>query len=65
VRVTRLFRTILGFARSVVAEVTIEAEGPIEVQARPTARRARCGGCGRKGKSPVCQREVRHLADGN
>jgi len=65
VRVTRLFRRILGFARSVVAGVKIEAEGPIEVEARPRARRSRCGGCGRKGKrlhgTQGKVREWRHL----
>lgn len=49
-RVRRLFRTILGFARAVVERVTIEVEGPIEVAAKPSARRARCGGCGQRGK---------------
>jgi len=65
VRVTRLFRTILGFARAVVERVAIEAAGPIEVAARPTARRARCGECGRKGKrlhgTQGKAREWRHL----
>ena len=64
-RVRRLFRTILGFARAVVQMVTIEVEGPIEVAARPSARRARCGGCGRKGKrlhgTQGKAREWRHL----
>ena len=64
-RVTRLFQTILGFARSVVEKVAIEAEGSIEVDARPTARRARCGECGRKGKrlhgTQGKAREWRHL----
>jgi Acyl-CoA synthetases (AMP-forming)/AMP-acid ligases II len=43
-RVTRLFRTILGFARAVVERVAIEAEGSIEVAVRPSVRRPRCGG---------------------
>lgn len=64
-RVTRLFRTILGFARAVVERVAIEAVGPIEVAARPSARRPRCGGCGRKGKRLHGRqgkaREWRHL----
>ena len=64
-RVTRLFRTILGFARAVVERVTIEAVGPIEVAAKPSARRARCGGCGRKEKrlhgTQGKAREWRHL----
>jgi transposase len=65
VRVTRLFRTILGFARAVIARVTIEVDGPIEVAARPSARRPRCGGCGKKGKrlhgTRGKAREWRHL----
>jgi transposase len=64
VRVTRLFRTMLGFARSVVERVSIEVES-IEVEARPSARRARCGGCGQKGKrlhgTQGKAREWRHL----
>lgn len=64
-RVTRLFRTILGFARAVIAKVTIEVDGPIEVAARPSARRPRCGGCGRKGTrlhgTRGKAREWRHL----
>lgn len=64
-RVTRLFRTILGFARAVIARVTIEVEGPIEVAARPSARRPRCGGCGKKAKrlhgTRGKAREWRHL----
>lgn len=64
-RVTRLFRTILGFARAVIARVTIEVDGPIEVAARPSARRPRCGGCGKKGKrlhgTRGKAREWRHL----
>ena len=65
-RVTRLFRTILGFARAVVERVTIDAVGPIEVAARPSAQRARCGECGRKGKrlhgAQGKARTWRHLA---
>jgi transposase len=65
VRVTRLFRTILGFARAVIAKVTIEVDGPIEVAARPSARRPRCGGCGKKAKrlhgTRGKAREWRHL----
>lgn len=64
-RVTRLFRTILGFARAVVERVALEAVGPIEVAVRPSARRARCGRCNRKGKrlhgTQGKAREWRHL----
>ncbi len=64
-RVTRLFRTMLGFARTVVERVAVEAEASIEVDARPSTRRARCGGCGRKGKrlhgTQGKAREWRHL----
>jgi transposase len=65
VRVTRLFRMMLGFARSVVVDVRLNAEERIEVDARPSMRRARCGGCGRKGKrlhgTQGKAREWRHL----
>lgn len=64
-RITRLFRTMLGFARSVVDKVTIEGQGPIKVAMRPMARRERCGGCGRQAKSlhgtRGKAREWRHL----
>lgn len=49
----------------VKVDVTIEAAGATEVGARPSARRARCGGCGRKGKrlhdTQGKAREWRHL----
>lgn len=64
-RVTRLFRTILGFARVVVERVALESVGPVEVAVRPSARRARCGQCGRPGKrlhgTQGKAREWRHL----
>lgn len=64
-RVTRLFRTILGFARTVLERVTIDPDGPIEIAARPRGLRARCGGCGKRAKrlhgTQGKLREWRHL----
>lgn len=64
-RITRLFRMLLGFATTVVEKVTVEPGAPVEVAARPNNRRARCGGCGKRGKrlhgTRGKAREWRHL----
>jgi transposase len=65
VRITTVFRKLLGVTRLLVSSVAFE-EGGVVVEVRPQGRRARCCECGRRGptydQSPP--RRWRHLALG-
>jgi len=47
-RVTTVFRRLLGVTRMYVEQVAFTAGGDVDVQARPTWRRSRCGKCGQR-----------------
>ncbi len=46
-RMTTLFRRLLGVTRMYVEEVSLSAAG-LSIKVRPTARKSRCGQCGRR-----------------
>ena len=65
-RVTTVFRRILGVSRASVRGVAIEEKGVV-VAVSPCHRRPRCGGCGKRapGYDRAGERDWRHLGLGS